>query len=211
MKFSKIMILFSVFICILFINCSTTYIVHEIDPALDVFISKKRYGIILVLLAEDNRKNDMNIPNFDRTWGYLTDRGMYNNILTSKNNFNSVVADIIVNALSACGYDSEIMIENNNNENDNVTIIKPIINEFWVEGRSKGLAYVTISTVIDVKLVTLKGESDQRPFDISVKIEDEQRKGCFSMSQAVDATIDVCSENIEKFKSLLVNKISEAK
>lgn len=187
--------------------CSTRYVVTELDTSYHAEPASEQIGNIIVTIPKDSRTNTMNVPNFDRTWGYLTDRGMYNDVLSSQNIIAADIADIIANVCRAKGYNTSVVQDSGTPAEGTKRIIESEITEFWVDSSSTTLGWLVV-TSLNLRIKVLDSNSLSVLDEFAVEFNHTTRKMAFSMSQAVKKTTGVYSENVEEFKHTLFEKLT---
>ncbi len=205
---SNYRILFFANVLIFLSSCSSTrYIVSHLDTSYQGQPAAKQIGNVIVSIPKDSRNNKLNVPNFDRTWGYLTDRGMYNNVLSTENVISADIADIIVGAFRAKGYNAKVA-EPGGLPKEGIKIIESEIRQFWVDSKCYGFGFFNATTLLSLHLKVLDSSSREVLQNINVTVKDKQTKGAVTMEQGVKKTVEVFSQNLEKFKSILLEKIA---
>jgi len=198
--------LFIAAVIILLSGCSTRFIVSKVDTSYQGQPQAKKTGNVIAKIPKDSRINKLNVPNFDRTWGYLTDRGLYNNVLSSEHVISSDIADIIVSVCQAKGYDTQVA-ESSDTPIEGAKIVESEITEFWVDSQSAGLGAFKVTTFFSLKLKVRDKDSRNVLKETVVSVKDNQTRGAASMGQGVKGTTEVFSENLEKFKDRLYEKL----
>ena len=203
---SRYTILFIANILILLNSCSTRYIVSSLDTSYQKKSTKSHTGDVVISIPKDSRINNYNVPNFNRTWGYLTDRGLYNNILSSENIISASIADIIVSAFQSIGYNAKVA-GSNALPMRGEKVVESEIRQFWVDSKCSGFGVFFVTTSINLHLKILDSTSHDILLNTEITVSDYQKVGALSMSSGVKSTSEIFSANIEKFKSLLLEKI----
>lgn len=193
---------------ILLNGCSTRYVVSQLDSSYYVEANDVKLGTVIVTIPKDSRNNAMNLPNFDRTWGYLTDRGFYNNILSTEHAISADMADIIAGAFKVNGYDAKIS-ETGDLSSKGTKVVEAEIKEFFVISRSSGWGSFYISTRMNVDINILDADSHEILQKVHVTVNNNQKKGALSMAKGVEKTTAIFSQNLETFKNILLIKILE--
>ena len=198
---------FFVVFLVLAIGCSTRFIVSEIDTSYHGLQSAKKSGSVVATIPKDSRNNKLNVPNFERTWGYLTDRGLYNNVLSSEHVISADIADIIVSVCKAKGYNTKVA-EPGEKPAEGAKIVESEIKEFWVDSHSAGLGAFSVTTSFSLNLKVRDKDTRKVLNEIVVNLRDKQTKGAATMGQGVKGTTEVFSENLEKLKNSLYEKLT---
>jgi hypothetical protein len=205
MILKKTYIYFLAFIFLLS-GCSTRFIVSEIDTSYHGKQPSKKSGNVIATIPKDSRVNKLNVPNFERTWGYLTDRGLYNNVLSSEHVISADIADIIVSVCQARGYNTKV-VEPGDAPTEGSKVVESEIMEFWVDSQSAGLGAFKVTTSFRLNLRVRDKDSGKVLKEIEVNVTDKKSKGAASMGQGVKGTTEVFSQNLEKFKNSLYEKL----
>ena|SRR3990170_3932394 len=203
---SKYIIMFIANVLILLNSCSTRYIVSSLDTTYQNKSTKSNMGDVIIDIPKDSRVNNLNAPNFNRTWGYLTDRGLYNNFLSSEHIISADIADIIVSAFQAMGYNAKVAGSNAFPMRGG-KIVESEIKQFWVDSKCSGFGVFFVTTSLNLHLKMLDSTSHDILLNTEITVSDYQKVGALSMSSGVKSTSEIFSANIEKFKSLLLEKI----
>jgi len=196
--------------CFVFLlnGCSTRYVVSDLDSSYHAEMSDVKLGTAIITIPKDTRNNAMNLPNFDRTWGYLTDRGLYNNILSAEHPISADMADIIAGAFRVKGYDVKIA-EPGDLSIEGTKVVEAEIKEFFVMSRCSGWGFFHINTSMNVDINISDADSHESAQKVQVTVYDKQTKGAISMAWGVKRTTEVFSQNLNTFKNTLLTKILE--
>ena len=162
---------------VLFLNsCSTRYVVSKLDSSYSAETSDVKLGTAIIIIPKDSRINAMNLPNFDRTWGYLTDRGLYNDILSTEHPISADMADIIAGAFRIKGYDAKIA-EPGELSTKGTKVVEAEIKEFFVTSRCSGWGIFHITTSMNVEINISDADSHESTRKVQITVNDKQKKG----------------------------------
>jgi hypothetical protein len=90
-------------------------------------------------------------------------------------------------------------------------IIESEIMQFWVDSKSSGLGFFVVTTSLNLYLRILDSSSREVLGNIEITVNDKQTSGAMSMGSGVKKTTKIFSDNLEKFKRLLLEKIEKEK
>lgn len=204
MKAAPFQLTFVLALLSLFLNtgCSTRYSVSQIDTTYRGIQNQPRTKSVYLTIPDDKRPNTINAPNFDRTWGYATDRGMFNVLFSSENTIASIVFDIMKGSLNSIGYEAQLIEDPGQIDpaDPNRILVKTTIKELWANGKSFGYADLSVNTriSIDFQLMDLNASGALNSF--SIHQNNSESRFVVSMKQVREKVEQIFADQIEQVK-----------